>query len=167
MLAPDANEILSRVLVVHNRSLPRYLIDAAPWLRPGEERVSETLEQIARDQEQVVDRIGAHLADENKPIDMGEFPMVFTGYHDVSFDFLLPILIDRQERTVAYLQQCVAALAHAPLANALVEETVGLAKGHLDNLRELTMPTAPRLAIAVTESVNGHDAHAPASAAHH
>jgi hypothetical protein len=166
MPVTDKCATLSRVLVVHNRSLPRYLMDAAPWLRPGEGRAHEAIEQIAHDHEQVVDRIGSLLSDENQPIDLGEYPMVFTAYHDVAFDFLLPILIDRQERTVRYLQQCVAAIDSWPLAKALVEETVGMAKAHLDMLRELTEPAAPRLALAAGESANGDDVHSSASAAH-
>jgi hypothetical protein len=94
--------------------------------------------------------------------------MVFTAYHDVSFDFLLPILIDRQHKTIAYLQRCADQLNLAPMAKALVEETVGMAKGHLEALEELTRPAvAPAIAVV---SANGDEAaadpHVPAPAHH-
>ena len=142
MAASTTIDILNRVLLVHNRSLPQYLHDAAPWLRPDDHRSREALELIVRDQRQTVDRIGAFIEENNAIWDLGEYPMAFTGYHDVSFDWLLPVLIDRQKKTVTYLQRCAAELSLAPMAKALVEETVGQAKGHLEALEELQQPLA-------------------------
>jgi hypothetical protein len=130
-------DILNRVLVVHNRSLPRYLRDAAPYFKFGEAHQAEVLEAIARDQEQIVDRLGGFINDSGGTFELGEYPMPFTGYHDVSFDWLLPVMIDRQQRLIAYLLKCAEQLSLAPMAKALVEETVGLAKGHLEMLEEL------------------------------
>lgn len=137
MTSPSTIDILNRVLVVHNRSLPRYLLDAAPYFKYGTEHAAEVLEAVARDQEQVVDRIGAFISDSGKDFRLGEYPMPFTGYHDVSFEWLLPLLIDRQQRMIVYLQHCAEQLQLAPMAKALVEETVGLAKGHLEMFEEL------------------------------
>jgi hypothetical protein len=175
MSAINSSEVLNRVLAVHNRSLPRYLRDAAPWLKRGAETAVETLEQIARDHEQVVDRMGELLIERSQSIDLGEYPMVFTAYHDVALDFLLPILIDRQQRTVAYLEQCAAQLAGDAMAKALVEETVGMAKAHLDMLRELTQPASLRLAELPAGGTSaqgngngdGHGATTPVAHAHH
>jgi hypothetical protein len=130
-------DILNRVLVVHNRSLPRYLRDAVPYFKYGQGHPVETLEAIARDQEQVVDRIGTYITENSQVFNLGEYPMVFTAYHDVSFEWVLPVLIDRQQRMINYLQHCAEQLNLAPMAKALVEETVGMAKGHLEMLEEL------------------------------
>ena len=143
MAASKTIEILNRVLLVHNRSLPQYLHDAAPWLRPNEERCQEALDLIVRDQRQTVDRIGAFIEENGGIWDLGEYPMAFTGYHDVSFDWLLPLMIDRQKKTILYLERCAAELSLAPMAKALVEETVGMAKGHLEALEELQRDPAP------------------------
>lgn len=145
-------DILNRVLVVHNRSLPRYLCDAVPYFKYGQHERAETLEAIARDQEQVVDRIGAYLTDQNAAYNLGEYPMVFTAYHDVSFEWILPVLIDRQRRMVNYLQQCAEQLNLAPMAKALVQETVGMAKGHLEMLGELEHSPASNGASSSTGS---------------
>jgi hypothetical protein len=156
MTSLSTNDILNRVLIVHNRSLPMYLHDAAPWVRHGEGDAIETLRQIVRDHKQVVERVGAMITDNNGVYELGEYPLPFTAYHDVSFDWLLPMLIDREERTIKYLQQCAQQLALAPMAKALVEETMGMAKGHLEMLQELKTspavtngvlkPAAPRVA---------------------
>ncbi len=140
MPALSTNDILNRVLIVHNRSLPSYLIDAQPWIRYGDHRASETLRQIVRDQKRVVDRVGAMITDNGGVYELGEYPLPFTAYHDVSFEWLLPMLIDRQRKTVDYLQRCAEQLSLAPMAKSLVEETVGMAKGHLEMLEELQSP---------------------------
>lgn len=140
MTALSTNDILNRVLVVHNRSLATYLHDAMPWVRYGDNRAMETMRQIVRDQKQIVDRLAAMVIDNNGAVEHGEFPLPFTAYHDVSFDWLLPILIERQQKTIAYLQKCVDQLALSPMAKSVVEETVGMAKGHLEMLEELKTP---------------------------
>lgn len=143
MTTLSTNDILNRVLIVHNRSLATYLHDAMPWVRFGDNRSMETMRQIVRDQKQVVDRLITMIADNNGVAEHGEFPLPFTAYHDVSFDWLLPMLIQRQQKTIQYLQKCADQLSLAPMAKAVVEETVGLAKGHLEMLEELQSPAQP------------------------
>lgn len=170
MAAPSTNDILNDILLVHNRSLVRYLHDAVPWLKPNEDRVLVTLQQIATDQEQMVDRLGRFIEENGGHWDMGEYPMVFTAYHDVAFDWLLPVLIDRQQKTVSYLQRCVEQLSTAPMAKAIAEETVGLAKGHLELLEELKYPPkegAVTLKVADTHDDHGHHDGHHAAAGHH
>ena len=133
-------DILNRVLIVHNRSLPMYLHDALPWVRHGEDGSMETMRQIVRDQKQVVDRIGAMILDNTGVFEQGEYPLSFTGYHDMAFDWVLNLAIERQQKTISYLQKCAEQLSLAPMAKAVVEETVGMAKGHLEMLQELTTP---------------------------
>lgn len=142
MTAYSTTDLLNRVLVVHNRSLPMYLIDASPWMRRGEKRELETLQQIARDHRQVVDRVGSLILDHNGQVELGEYPLAFTAYNDVAFDWLLSLLIERQQKMIQYLQQIADMLGLAPMAKSVVEETVGMAKAHLEMLQEL-QPPAP------------------------
>lgn len=142
MTAYSTTDLLNRVLVVHHRSLPLYLFDAAPWMRRGETRERETLQQIAHDHRQVVDRLGTLILDHNGQVELGEYPLAFTAYNDVAFDWLLPLLIERQQKMIQYLQQIADLLGLAPMAKSVVEETVGMAKAHLEMLQEL-QPAAP------------------------
>ncbi len=137
MTAYSTTDLLNRVLVVHHRSLPMYLNDAAPWMRRGEKRESETLQQIARDHRQVVDRLGTLILDHNGQVELGEYPLAFTAYNDVAFDWLLTLLIERQQKLIQYLQQIADLLGLAPMAKSVVEETVGMAKAHLEMLQDL------------------------------
>ena len=133
----STNDVLNRLLVLHNRSLPMYLANAVPWTRIGNEHAIEVLGQIVADQRHTVDRIGEMITESGGDVDVGEFPMVFTAYNDISFDFLLGLLITRQKRELAAIEQCLAQLGSAPLAKALAEEARGAALGHLDSLQEL------------------------------
>jgi len=70
-------------------------------------------------------------------VDNGEFPIYYTGYHDLSFDFLLNEIIKEQKEDLVQIEKVVEQLSLVPLARALAEETLGAAKGHLESLNEL------------------------------
>ena len=42
----DSIPLLNHLLVVHYRSLTMYLMNAAPWTHRGDERATETLQDI-------------------------------------------------------------------------------------------------------------------------
>ena len=88
-------DLLNRLLVVHGRSLPIYLADAAPWVGRDRSEAVEVLQAIAADQRQTVDRIGELIMDEGGRLNLGGFPMEFTSYHDLSMDFMVTKLIER------------------------------------------------------------------------
>lgn len=137
MSAAETNNILNRILVLHNRSLPVYLSDAVPWMSGGRDEVREVLSTIASDDRRTVDRIGAFILQNDGDVAAGEFPMQFTSLHDLSIDYCLQKVIERQRNDVQFLEQAAAALERAPMAQALAEEALGAAKGHLQSLEEL------------------------------
>jgi hypothetical protein len=135
--------VLNRLLALHHRSLAQYLRFASPtWLRSGDERAQFTLEAIANDQQALVERIGEMIIELGGIVDHGCFPMHFTGYHDLSFDWLLTKLIEDQRRAIAMIQRGVSSLT-LPMAKAIAEEALGAAKGHLESLQELQRPSSP------------------------
>ncbi|MCA9153971.1 MAG: hypothetical protein KDA55_05095 [Planctomycetales bacterium] len=140
MSAPDLNAILNRLLILHGRSLPMYLSYAHPVLARGEDAAGDVLRQIVADQQGLADRIGEMILECNGELVHGEFPMVYTGYHDVSFDFLLPKLIQQQIRDISIISRCSEALSQHPRAKALADEALGAAKAHLESLEELRRP---------------------------
>jgi len=142
MIAADPVEILNRLVVIHHRSLPMYLRYASPTWHRGDERAREVLEGIARDQEQIVDRLGEMIMERDGAVLMGGFSMVYTDYHDLGFDFLLRRLIQHQETNVGEIERCAAMLESEPLAQALALEAAGAAKAHLELLLELRRAAA-------------------------
>lgn len=137
MSPPSTTEILNRVLVLHMRSLPMYLSYAPPYQLYQHARAKVVLDQIVEDQKRTVDRLGTLILDSGGTIDYGEFPMSFTSLHDLSLAYLLKLLIERQQKHIVVCERLADQLSIAPFAQAAARETVGEAKGHLENLQEL------------------------------
>ncbi len=137
MNATETNTLLNRLRIVHSRSLVAYLRYAAPWIRKDSHGVVDTLETMADEVQRTADRLGEMILSGGGEILPGEFPLEFTGFHDLSLDYLLGVLIQRQENDIATIQNCIEPLTIAPLAQALAEESLGAAKGNLDSLQEL------------------------------
>jgi hypothetical protein len=126
-------EVLNRLLAIHYRSLPMYLRDARPWKQSQDDRADELLSQIIAEHERMVQHISETVLELGGDIEPGEFPMLFTDMHDLSYDYLLRQLVEQQRQMVVKIQECVNAAPGEPLA----QEALGLAKGHLEELQEL------------------------------
>lgn len=137
MTTVDTHSALNRLLVLHDRSLPMYLSQATPWSKPGQESLSQALGLIVASQRRLVDRINDFLMETQADIDRGRFPLRFASLHDLSYDFLVQQLAEHQERMIAEIERCLESLRLAPQAQALAQEALGEAKGHLDALREM------------------------------
>ncbi len=111
-------------------------------MRPGGAEVLETVAAIADDQDVLADRISRMIVDADALPRTGEFPMEFTDLHDLDLDFLLQVGVRYQEQDAAAIQEIVEQLHECPAARAIAEEALGMAKGHLDSLRELAAAPA-------------------------
>ncbi len=140
MASDNTIAALNRIACVLNRSLPMYLRDAKPYVRPEDAEAAEVLESIADEQRDMVARIGELVVEEGSQLDTVGFPITYTSLHDLSLDYLIGQLVMQQERDVQEIQHCVSQLSLAPRARALAEESLGAAKGHLETLRELGQP---------------------------
>jgi hypothetical protein len=136
MTEPSTTELLNRLLILHSRSLASYLHYARPWALQQHPKALAVLEQMVADHQDTVDRL-AKLILETGPVDLGEYPITFTGYHDLSVEFLVNKLIERQQKTIVVIEKIVDQLSHAPYAQAVAKEILGQAKGHLENLQEV------------------------------
>jgi hypothetical protein len=136
---PNSNtaDVLNRLLAIHYRSLPMYLIWASPYRRPEDEHAWNTIQQIVEDQKALSARIVELIVERNWRVDYGDFPITFTGSHDLSLDFLIRRLVQWQKGTIAAIQECYDALADDPVAQGLADECLGTAKAHLEILQEL------------------------------
>lgn len=131
-------EVLSQLVAIYSRSLPMYLSDAQPWTERSHDPRSDALRHVAEDQKATIDRIGEIIIDNGGMVVWGEFPLSFTGKHDLSLDFLVHDVIRHQREDIAAIEGCVRQLDHDPLARAAAQEALGEAKGHLDTLLDLT-----------------------------
>lgn len=137
MLDATVRNVLNRLLVIHSRSLPQYLMYARPYAPGAGHEKLEVLQQIVDDQTQMSERIVSLLVEADAPQYSGNFPMEFTDLHDLSIDYLIQEAVAHQRRDIRTIEACVEALKSAPTAHALAEEALGMAKGHLQSLEEL------------------------------
>jgi hypothetical protein len=137
MSPPSTIDVLNRLLVLHERSLPMYLGYAPPNRLEDHPQAKAVLDQIVEDQRRTIDRLATIVLDSGGTVDFGEFPMAFTSLHDLSLGYLLKLMVERQTKFVAACENLANLLATAPFAQAAARETLGEAKGHLENLKEL------------------------------
>lgn len=142
MSPPSTIDILNRLLVLHERSLPVYLSYAPPYQLADHTKAQEVLAQIVADHRRTIDKLGTLIIDSGGTPDYGEFPMSFTSLHDLSVEYLLKLLIERQQKFIPACEKLTDLLNMAPYAQAAAREAVGEAKGHLENLQELQSSSA-------------------------
>ena len=136
MTESSTTDSLNRLLILHSRSLASYLNFARPWALQAHPKALAVLEQMFADQQDTVDRL-AKMILETAPVEPGEYPIAFTGYHDLSVEWLVNKLIERQQKTIILIERIVGELNLAPYAQAVAKEVLGQAKGHLENLQEV------------------------------
>ncbi len=137
MNATETNSTLNRLRIIHTRSFAAYVHYAAPWIRKGFHGAADVLEIMGSEVQRIADHLGEMILANGGEIIAGEFPIEFTGLHDLSVDYLLGVIIDHQEKDIAAIQECVNQLDANPFGQALAEKALGAAKGHLDSLQEL------------------------------
>ena len=130
-------ELLNDLMAIEYRSFPMYLIDACPWTHQGDEKASETLENIVADQKAMVQRIVEFILDAGGRVETGEYPMEFTDTHFLSLDFLLKELLRYQRQDVAAIERVVRELSDNRAARELAEETLGAQRAHLEAIESL------------------------------
>ena len=130
-------DVLDRLLQTLCRSLPMYLQEAKPWIRRDEHPAEAAMDHLAADQRTLAERVAEAILEHGGRPEMGRFPLEFAATNDLSVDFLLQKVVDRQRQDIATIEQCVDALAEAPLPKSLAEEIQGNAPAHLDILEEL------------------------------
>jgi hypothetical protein len=116
---------------------------ASPTWHRGSERSQEVLETISADQQDMVDRLGELIMDRNAAVQFGGFPMRFTAYHDLAFDYLLNRLLEHQQSDLAAIEDCLAQMQADPQALAMAQEARGMAKAHLELLEGLQQSAPP------------------------
>ena len=141
MSVSNTVHVLNRLLAIHQSSFLMYQTYARPFVRGGDQPAVESLKQMVADQQLISGRIIAALEAEGGQAGGSEFPMRFTGQHDLAMGYLLRCAVEYQRSDIEAIEACVADRSPAPVAKSLAEEALGLARGHLASLQELIAPT--------------------------
>jgi hypothetical protein len=134
--------LLSQLFAIEYRSLSMYLGDAHPWRRAGDERAASTLEDIVADQSALAARIAEAIQDLGGQVAPSNYPMDFTDTHDLSIEFLLHRLLERQRADIAAIERLIPRFGAHRIARELAEESLGSEKAHLEALESLAVQPA-------------------------
>src|SRR4051794_15128100 len=104
MNSVSTTDVLNRLLVLHERSLPVYLSYAPPDYLNTHPKIAQVLRQMADDHLRTVDRLGTLILESHGQLDHGEFPMSFTSLHDLSAEYLLKLNTERQKKVIAAIE---------------------------------------------------------------
>lgn len=135
-------DVLNRLVRLHHRSLASYLGYAPPNWRSTDNGAQSTLSLMSDQQQEIVDRAGDLVVEQGGVVDYGAYPMTYTGYHDLSFEYLLGKLLTEQDRAVSEIEECVVRSSETPRVHELAQEALGMAKGHRASLEELKSTSA-------------------------
>ncbi len=124
---------LTELVRLHRYSLLRYIADADPYGDPG---VLESLRQMGDMQDATAGRLESLILDRDGPLPTGDYPAEFAAYHDLSLDYLLPLVTAHQRALVQRIEDALPHLTRDAEARAVVEEALGEAIGHLETLEE-------------------------------
>jgi hypothetical protein len=142
MLSSNDHDVLNELLVLHERSLAVYLTYASPW---GHRRVSgdgfDVIREVADSHQVYVTEVGEMLLESDSEVVHGVFPMVYTGYHDLSIDFMLGKMLASEQATVKRLQGCTDR-AEADRVRAIAERSLGASQAHVQELEEFIASAA-------------------------
>lgn len=148
-------DILNRVLATLNRSFAMYISYAMPYFSQRDDAARAVFENIVADQKNYVRKLGELVVEYHDRADTGDFPMVYTDCHDLSLDYLIREMTRLHQVDLRVIEQAERELtvARDPAALALVQEILGNARGHLENLKQLVARQKSDAAKAATLTV--------------
>lgn len=137
---PDAfvNEQLNQALLRLHRNLLQYAAESWVWSGSARTRERETLDRIVSEQKQAVAALADLLFSRYHTIEFGTYPTEFTDLHYVSLDFLHGQIVAEQTGRVRDLERIQTDVASDAQAASLLAKIVSAARGHLQQLREVT-----------------------------
>jgi hypothetical protein len=138
------NQILNRLRIIHQYSLANYVADARPWWNDEGGQAARVLRDVVSQQRQLADRFGRLLVEQSGEVTPGAFPGRFAALHDLASGFMWAELIRYQQRTIASIEKAIAQLPPGTLARAVAQESLGVARAHLDAMREVDAVATPR-----------------------
>jgi hypothetical protein len=124
------------------RSLLQYVHESFPFTTAKDAATVPVLaRQVQEEQDAAARIIRFLLQGRRRPPAMGAYPMNFTTLNFASLSYLLPYLINEDERAVADLEQTIKSL-HSPDhadASSLLHSILDMKRRHLEELKSLVV----------------------------
>jgi hypothetical protein len=123
-----------------SRSLLSYIGDSFPWTTAAGTPALTVLERIVKDEGAAIHALGRFLVRQHvTPPPLGSYPASFTSFNYVALSFLLPRLIDEEQRSIDALKADLVAVADAGAKMAL-EGLLAVKQRNLAALQGLAAP---------------------------
>jgi hypothetical protein len=135
MLSAQDQYVLNEMMVLHGRALAVYMTYAPPWDGTASHEGVDIIREIADSHLMYADEVGEMLLAGNVEIYYGEFPMAYTGYHDLSIDYMLQKMVGSETATIDRLLTDIEQ-AENDLVRALAERSLGASQAHLQELED-------------------------------
>jgi hypothetical protein len=131
-------ELLQHIVRRQGRSFLQYIGEAFPWAPPGQEDEVAALRTLAgEEQEELTDLVRFMTKSRITPPYLGAYPTVFTSMNFTSIDFLLPVLLEAEQKGIKELEADTARLKDLD-ARGEVAALLDIKKRHLDDLTRLS-----------------------------
>jgi hypothetical protein len=141
--AASLQEILGR----EGSSLLQYARDSYPWASRDKRIVLERLNELIEDEQKSAAAIANLLTRSHYALPaMGAYPSDFTTINFISLDYLLPELVQAQQRALASIEAAVIQISHER-ARATVEGLLDTKRRDLKVLEDLAA-SRPETAVA-------------------
>ncbi len=125
--------------IVHreSRSILQYVEDSYPWTGSAGEAVLAQLHELLLEEQQSIAGLARFLYRQRVPPPyLGSYPEPFTALNYVALDYLLPLLVEHQQKAIADLERDRDRLTNAE-ARAGVEKILEIKRRHLQTLKTL------------------------------
>ncbi|GAB4130427.1 MAG: hypothetical protein Kow0040_08210 [Thermogutta sp.] len=128
-----AGRLWRRMLTLTARSLPAYLHRARPWVPGRFADLWEAMQEIAEEHREFAAKAAEHIVRSGEVPDPGNYPDVYTAWHDLSLDFLADKMIRELRNGAAELESA----ADPRLAPAAAKSAESLRRLFLDEAERL------------------------------
>jgi hypothetical protein len=133
------NDVLNGVLILLRRSLLQYAAEAWPWTGSHSAALRAEIDQLIAAQSERVRKLAELLDGRRWTIDFGAFPD-FTDLHFLSLIFVLPHVVENEQKIVREIELALPACAGDSEATALLAETLVGESQALSKLQQLAGP---------------------------
>ena len=125
-------ELLADLSRAHRYSLIRYIVEASPFGADAERM--KLLRHISEMQEATADRMDAIILERDGRMPVGDFPLRYAAYHDLSLEYLWPTLLAHMGELEERLREAASEARSDGPIQAVIEEALGEAIAHREML---------------------------------
>lgn len=139
-------DILSRLFYLQSSSLTRYVVQASPYVAPGDHPLFERLQAVAAEQQRMAGRLAETVLARGGRLPRVVFPMRYTSVHDLELRHLIAQILQEQRAVVDEVEAAATAFTEDAELQRLASEIRSVETAHLTLLEDLASDQSLELA---------------------